>query len=60
MTARCSGAPGSMLAQQREWHLVMGKHWQINGPRGEDPALTDAREGTRGACPAGMVSVRAR
>ena len=51
------GAPGSMLLPQREWHLVMGKHWQINGPRGEDPALTDAREGTRGACPAGMVSV---
>ena len=35
----------------------MGKHWQIGGPRGEDPAVTDAREGTRGACPAGMVSV---
>ena len=54
------GAPGSMAsltAPQREWHLVMGKHWQINGPRGEDPVLTDAREGTRGACPAGMVSV---
>jgi hypothetical protein len=44
----------------REWHLVMGKHWQIDGPRGEDPALTDSREGTRGACPAGMVSVQGK
>ena len=53
------GAPPP-AAPQREWHLVMGKHWQISGPRGEDPALTDAREGTRGACPAGMVSVQGK
>src|SRR5687767_10018613 len=34
----------SMGAPQREWHLVLGgKHWQIGGPRGEDPALTDSR-----------------
>jgi len=48
------------LAPQREWHLVLGKHWQIDGPRGEDPAITDAREGTRGSCPVGMVDVRGR
>jgi formylglycine-generating enzyme len=47
-------------APQREWHLVMGKHWQIGGPRGEDPALTDARESTRGACPTGMVDVQGK
>ncbi len=41
----------------REWHLVLGKHWQIVGPRGEDPALTDAREGNRGNCGPGMVHV---
>jgi hypothetical protein len=45
---------------QREWHLVMGKHWQIGGPRGEDPALTDARESTRGVCPRGMVDVQGK
>ena len=49
-----SGAPA------REWHLVMGKHWQIGGPRGEDPAVTDARENTRGACPTGMVDVQGK
>ncbi len=47
-------------APQREWHFVMGKHWQIGGPRGEDPALTDARESTRGACPVGMVDVQGK
>jgi hypothetical protein len=52
--------PGAPVMPARDWHLVMGKHWQINGPRGEDPALTDAREGTRGACPAGMVSVQGK
>ncbi|MDB5220016.1 MAG: Protein kinase domain protein, partial [Myxococcaceae bacterium] len=56
------GAPGSSasMAPQREWHLVMGKHWQIGGPRGEDPAVTDARENTRGACPTGMVDVQGK
>jgi hypothetical protein len=41
----------------REWHLVQGRHWQIVGPAGEDPSETDAREGTRGSCPTGMVEV---
>ena len=59
---RVDGDDGSLLpgAPQREWHLVMGKHWQIGGPRGEDPALTDAREGTRGSCPTGMVGVQGK
>lgn len=48
------------LGQQHEWQLVMGRHWQIVGPPGEDPAATDAREGTRGSCPVGMVEVRGR
>ena len=52
--------PGAPVTPARDWHLVMGKHWQIGGPRGEDPAQTDAREGTRGACPAGMVSVQGK
>jgi formylglycine-generating enzyme len=55
-----SATPSLQTTPAREWHLVMGKHWQINGPRGEDPALTDAREGTRGACPTGMVSVHGK
>jgi len=41
----------------RSWHLVNGRHWQIDGAAGEDPEVTDAYEGTRGACPAGMVWV---
>jgi hypothetical protein len=41
----------------RAWHLVSGRHWQIDGPRGEDAAITDAREGNRGSCGAGMIEV---
>jgi formylglycine-generating enzyme required for sulfatase activity len=36
---------------------VNGRSWQIAGPAGEDPAVTDARELTRGACAPGMVEV---
>ena len=50
----------TLTVPQHEWHLVMGKHWQIGGPRGEDPTLTDARESTRGACPVGMVDVQGK
>lgn len=50
----------SLGRTQHEWQLVAGKHWQIMGPRGEDPATTDAREGTRGPCPTGMVHVQGR
>ncbi len=40
-----------------EWRLIGGKHWQIVAPAGEDTAVTDAAENTRGACRAGMVEV---
>ncbi len=52
--------PGAPPSPAREWRLVSGKHWQIGGPPGEDPAVTDAREGTRGACPIGMVDVQGK
>jgi formylglycine-generating enzyme len=41
-----------------EWKLVEGKHWQVVGPDGEDPAVTDAREGGKGVCKPGMVEVK--
>lgn len=40
------------------WRLVDGKHWQIVGPEGEPPDVTDAQENNRGACKAGMVEVK--
>src|SRR4051794_13617651 len=43
-----------------EWRIIGGHHWQIVSPPGEDPATTDAAEGTRGACGAGMVEVRSK
>jgi hypothetical protein len=36
---------------------VAGKYWQIASPESEEPAVTDAVEGTRGACLPGMVEV---
>ncbi|MBL9025060.1 MAG: SUMF1/EgtB/PvdO family nonheme iron enzyme [Myxococcales bacterium] len=42
----------------REWRLVDGKHWQIAGPEGEAPEVTDKAEGNRGACGPGMVEVK--
>ncbi len=44
----------------REWRSIEGKHWQVAGPPGEDPATTDAREGNRGSCSAGMIEVRGK
>lgn len=42
-----------------EWRLIDGKHWQIVSPAdGESTELTDAAEGTRGACTEGMVEVQ--
>jgi hypothetical protein len=59
-----TSAPGAMSlidlapsAPAREWRLIAGKHWQIAGPPGEDAATTDTAEGSRGACPVGMVEV---
>ena len=43
---------------QRDWHLVRGKHWQVVSAPVEDMATTDALEGTRGTCAAGMVQVK--
>ncbi len=43
-----------------DWRLVQGRHWQIRGPAGELPAVTDAREKNRGACGAGMIEVAGR
>ena len=45
------------LAPSRPWALVEGKSWQIQVDESEDPAVTDQAEGTRGACPPGMVEV---
>ena len=42
----------------RDWREVGTNHWQIVSPPGEAPDVTDAREGTRGACAAGMVEVK--
>ena len=43
-----------------EWTLIDGKYWQIAGSAGEDTATTDAREGNRGACTAGMIEVKGK
>jgi hypothetical protein len=40
------------------WRSVRGKHWQIISSEFEEPEATDAREGTRGSCRAGMVAVK--
>ncbi len=40
-----------------EWRQVLGKHWQISSPPGEEPAVTDLRENTTGKCRAGMVEI---
>lgn len=42
------------------WQLIEGRHWQIASPASEDVDATDAMEGTRGGCTAGMVEVRGR
>lgn len=43
-----------------EWKSIDGKHWQVVGPAGEAPAITDAREGNRGKCAEGMIEVRGK
>jgi hypothetical protein len=54
-----SGEPADPQDRAPAWRLVMGRHFQLVGLEGEDPAITDLREGNRGACPvAGMVEVR--
>lgn len=48
-------APPAPLAH--EWREVGKNHWQIVST-GEAPEVTDAAEGTRGACSPGMVEVK--
>jgi hypothetical protein len=48
-------APESLA---HEWRLVDGKYWQVASPvAGESADVTDAAEGTRGGCTAGMVEI---
>ncbi len=49
---------GGVPELRHPWRSVRGRHWQIISTHYEDPATTDAREGTRGDCPEGMVHVR--
>src|SRR6266404_4780328 len=42
------------------WVLHDGRHWQVASTTFEESDSTDATEGTRGACPSGMVEVRGR
>jgi formylglycine-generating enzyme len=46
--------------QKHEWRLIDGKYWQVVSDEGETPETTDAREGNRGECAAGMVDVRGK
>ncbi len=53
-------SPKSTSTTQRQphtWRLVNGHNWQIESDVTETRAETDAREGTHGACPEGMVDV---
>lgn len=43
-----------------EWRTIDGKFWQVVGPAGEAPSVTDAREGNRGRCGEGMIEVRGK
>lgn len=43
------------------WRLINDRHWQVVAAAGvEEVGLTDAFEGTRGACSEGMVEVEGR
>jgi formylglycine-generating enzyme len=43
-----------------EWREVGTNHWQIKTAAGEAPEVTDAAEGNRGTCSAGMVDVKGK
>jgi len=61
LAALALGAGGVPIKEpSHEWRKVDGKYWQIAGPAGEDPAVTDAREGNKGACGAGMVEIKGK
>jgi hypothetical protein len=56
---RAAGSLRDVAPPTHPWHLVHGKHWQITAASPAEPVeTTDAREGTRGDCPAGMVHVK--
>lgn len=46
------------LAPNHQWQLINDKHWQMISNDYEAPEITDAREGNRGICPAGMVEIK--
>ncbi|MGD0677102.1 MAG: SUMF1/EgtB/PvdO family nonheme iron enzyme [Polyangiaceae bacterium] len=48
---------GQFSEPRHTWQLIDGKNWQIAAQETEPQATTDAVEGTRGGCPAGMVDV---
>lgn len=50
----------TVKAPRHTWRSLFGTSWQIVSRELEPPEVTDAREGTRGACAAGMVHVRGR
>jgi hypothetical protein len=60
LSAEAADAAPVLVPGAHEWVLLHGKHWQIKSGPGEDPSVTDEREGTRGRCPAGMVEVEGK
>jgi hypothetical protein len=57
---RSASLAGASRVIRRPWRSVGDKHWQIVSSEAESAELTDATEGTRGACPGGMVEVAGR
>ncbi len=51
---------GPSVGIRRPWRSISEKHWQIQSTEAESPLVTDDTEGTRGACPVGMVEVSGR
>ncbi|MBW2453965.1 MAG: SUMF1/EgtB/PvdO family nonheme iron enzyme [Deltaproteobacteria bacterium] len=45
---------------RHNWRSVRGRHWQIISTEFEEADVTDAREGNRGSCSAGMVEVKGK
>lgn len=53
--------PGGPARAIHPWRVIDGKYWQIvTTTPGEDPRVTDAREGNRGSCAPGMIEVAGR
>jgi hypothetical protein len=62
-TLGADGAPalmGSAAGLKHEWKLKLGRHWQIASTPSESQEATDAAEGTRGKCGAGMIEVKGK